>query len=218
MLYKNINKKILLFIDTETTGLSPRQGDGIIELGALKVLNKIEMEIFDTYVNPKIPISPNAQAIHGINDLFIYKHGKPLEYVMPKFFNFCISSPKKQQIKFDFYEKNLREKSKKNKSQLININENKLKINNIKNNIILIGHNFKNFDLQFLNKHLSEQNLPFLNFPIIDTLYLSKQKLNLPNHKLQTLAWYFNIDYSKAHKAIIDAKITKEIFFKLLDL
>lgn len=53
-------------IDLETTGLSPLV-DRIIEVGALKVTPS-ETTLFQTLVNPEIPIPEHTTAIHNITD------------------------------------------------------------------------------------------------------------------------------------------------------
>jgi len=81
----------------------------------------------------------------------------------------------------------------------------------------LVGHNIKNFDMKFLNRHLLQIGLPPADNALIDTLDLARQKLPvLSDHKLGTLARHFGIDYSKAHRAMEDVKINAEVFTRLL--
>src|SRR5690606_14720566 len=57
-------------LDTETTGLSHKNGDRVIEIGAVK-LDPLTGEVgdeFHRYVNPGIPIPPAVTKIHGITD------------------------------------------------------------------------------------------------------------------------------------------------------
>ena len=58
--------KGIISIDLETTGLSPLV-DRIIEVGALKITPEGSV-IFQTLVNPEIPIPPHTTAIHNITD------------------------------------------------------------------------------------------------------------------------------------------------------
>lgn len=54
--------------DLETTGLVAGQ-DRIVEIGAVKfTLDGAEVGRFETLVNPQRPMSPSAQAIHGLSD------------------------------------------------------------------------------------------------------------------------------------------------------
>lgn len=83
----------------------------------------------------------------------------------------------------------------------------------------LVGHNIREFDMKFLNRHLLQVGLAPAENPLIDTLDLARAKLpQLGNHKLGTLAGKFGIDYTKAHRAIEDVKINAEVFIRLLML
>ncbi len=61
----NLTKPIV-FIDLETTGLSIT-ADRIVEISLIKILPGGNTEIKTERVNPTIPISPQAEAIHGIS-------------------------------------------------------------------------------------------------------------------------------------------------------
>lgn len=60
-------KNPLLFFDIESTGLSI-SNDRIVEISVLKVLPNGDQELKTRRLNPTIPISPEATAIHGIKD------------------------------------------------------------------------------------------------------------------------------------------------------
>jgi len=60
-------KNPLLFFDIESTGLNVAS-DRIVELSALKVMPNGDQEIKTRRINPTIPISPEAQRIHGISN------------------------------------------------------------------------------------------------------------------------------------------------------
>ena len=60
-------KNPLLFFDIESTGLNVAT-DRIVELCAVKVMPNGDTEIKTRRLNPTIPISPEAMAIHGISD------------------------------------------------------------------------------------------------------------------------------------------------------
>jgi len=57
----------LAFIDIEATGTSPR-GDRIVELAIVKLMPNGERRTRVFRVNPRMPIPPEAIAIHGITD------------------------------------------------------------------------------------------------------------------------------------------------------
>ncbi len=82
---------------------------------------------------------------------------------------------------------------------------------------VVVCHN-KSFDIGFLNTKFKEKGLPKIKNQTLDTLDLSR--IYLPfilNHKLGTVAEYFKIDFSNAHRAIFDALATGEILLKLID-
>ncbi len=57
----------LAFIDLETTGINVAV-DRIIEISIVKVLPDGNKEVVTERINPTIPISPEATAVHGIKD------------------------------------------------------------------------------------------------------------------------------------------------------
>lgn len=60
-------KNPILFFDIESTGLNVAT-DRIVEISAVKVMPNGDQEVKTRRINPTIPISPEAQAIHGISD------------------------------------------------------------------------------------------------------------------------------------------------------
>jgi len=60
-------KNPLLFFDIESTGLNVAS-DRIVEISVLKVHPNGEQEIKTRRINPTIPISPEAQKVHGISN------------------------------------------------------------------------------------------------------------------------------------------------------
>jgi len=58
--------------DSETTGLLPHK-DEVVQIGAVRVLNGriIEGEVFDTLVNPGMPIPPASTEVHKVSDAMV---------------------------------------------------------------------------------------------------------------------------------------------------
>lgn len=61
-----------IILDTETTGLDPKLGHRIIEIGLLEVKNKVLTgEKFHVYINPQREVSIDAYKVHGISNEFL---------------------------------------------------------------------------------------------------------------------------------------------------
>ncbi|MGE3147055.1 MAG: DNA polymerase III subunit epsilon [Pseudorhodoplanes sp.] len=61
-----------IVFDTETTGLSPQNGDRLVEIGCLEMINRVETgRTFHSYFNPGRPMPSEAEAVHGLSDRFL---------------------------------------------------------------------------------------------------------------------------------------------------
>lgn len=61
-----------IILDTETTGLDPRQGHRIIEVAGVEVVNRrLTNRHYHQYINPDRDIDEGAQAVHGISSEFL---------------------------------------------------------------------------------------------------------------------------------------------------
>jgi DNA polymerase-3 subunit epsilon len=61
-----------IVLDTETTGLDPKRGDRLIEIGCIELLNRIPTgREFHVFVNPERDVPAEAQAVHGISTAFL---------------------------------------------------------------------------------------------------------------------------------------------------
>jgi DNA polymerase-3 subunit epsilon len=61
-----------IVFDTETTGLSPLNGDRMVEIGCVELVNRVETgRTFHAYFNPRRPMPSEAQMVHGLSDAFL---------------------------------------------------------------------------------------------------------------------------------------------------
>jgi DNA polymerase-3 subunit epsilon len=67
---KNFMRQIVL--DTETTGLNPRTGDRVIEVGCVELVNRmLTGNNFHRYINPERDSEEGALAVHGLTTEFL---------------------------------------------------------------------------------------------------------------------------------------------------
>lgn len=157
-------------IDIETTGIGEKHR--IVELAGVKFQNDKVVDVFDTYVDPGMPIPAYATAIHGIRDADVAE-APTIREIMPYFCKFIGDSN-------------------------------------------IVGHNVR-FDLDFLLRNGLSINLQ--DRYIFDTLALArKYVVQAPNHKLETMIHWFNINTDKRHRAKDDSIATGELFMKLYDI
>ena len=66
-----------IVLDTETTGLSVREGHRIVEIGCIEIENQIPTQNnFHCYLNPERKVSEKALEIHGYTDEFLANQKK----------------------------------------------------------------------------------------------------------------------------------------------
>ncbi len=61
-----------IVFDTETTGFYPEEGDKLVEIGAVELLNHIPTGVqYHQYINPEREVPEDAFKIHGLNYEFL---------------------------------------------------------------------------------------------------------------------------------------------------
>jgi len=82
-----------IVLDTETTGISPRDGHRIIEIGALELMHHLPTgNSLHIYINPERDIDEGAVAVHGLTSAFLTD--KPLfAEIVDEFLSFIGDSP-----------------------------------------------------------------------------------------------------------------------------
>jgi DNA polymerase-3 subunit epsilon len=77
-----------IVLDTETTGIDPKQGHRIIEIGCVELVNRrLTGNNFHVYINPQRSIEEEAIDVHGITNEFL--RDKPLYHqIAQEFFDY----------------------------------------------------------------------------------------------------------------------------------
>jgi len=66
-----------IVFDTETTGLDPKTGDRMVEIGCIELINRVPSgATYHCYFNPERDMPPAAEAVHGLSVAFL--SDKPL--------------------------------------------------------------------------------------------------------------------------------------------
>ena len=77
-----------IILDTETTGISVKDGHRIVEIGCLELENLIPTKKkFHCYLNPERKVSEKALEVHGYTDKFLSDKKKFIE-IVDDFLNF----------------------------------------------------------------------------------------------------------------------------------
>ncbi len=77
-----------IVLDTETTGISVKDGHRIVEIGCIELENLIPTKnIFHCYLNPERKVSEQAFQVHGYSDEFLSKQIK-FSDICQKFLDF----------------------------------------------------------------------------------------------------------------------------------
>ena len=77
-----------IVLDTETTGISAKEGHRIVEIGCIELENLIPTKKkFHSYLNPERKVSEKALEVHGYTDDFL-SNQKKFKEVVDDFLNF----------------------------------------------------------------------------------------------------------------------------------
>jgi len=74
---ENKKDERLIILDTETTGINPREGHRIVEIGCVEMINRqLTGRSYHVYINPLIEMEQEVINIHGLTNAFL--SDKPL--------------------------------------------------------------------------------------------------------------------------------------------
>ncbi len=66
-----------IIFDTETTGFDPQNGDRMVEIGCIEMIDRVATDnIYHCYYNPQRNMPAKAQEVHGLSEKFLLE--KPL--------------------------------------------------------------------------------------------------------------------------------------------
>ena len=82
-----------IVLDTETTGLDPKLGHRIVEIGAVELVNHIPTNnIYHCYINPEREVDQGAFEVHGLSTQFLSQF-ETFENVVDEFNAFIKGDP-----------------------------------------------------------------------------------------------------------------------------
>ena len=64
-----------IVLDTETTGLSPKSGHRVVEIGCIELVNLVPTgESYHAYIDPERDMPAEAFNVHGLSEEFLHGH------------------------------------------------------------------------------------------------------------------------------------------------
>tara|TARA_B100002052_G_scaffold154455_1_gene140759 strand:- start:853 stop:1512 length:660 start_codon:yes stop_codon:yes gene_type:complete len=206
-----------VFLDTETTGLSFREGHKIVEIACIETKDLIATgKVFHKLINPERSVPDEAFKVHGFSQKFL-KDKKIFKQIADEFLNFI--KDKKiiiHNASFDlgFLDGELGsiQKEKINKKLVIDSLEiARNKFPGTSNSLDALCKRF-NIDLSRRTKHNALLDCELLREVYINLLDAKEPKFNLSNNNTQM---NINIarDYNKTVVKISDSEIDKHKSF-----
>ena len=194
-------------LDTETTGLSVREGHRIVEIGCIELDNLIPTKnTFHCYLNPERKVSEKALEVHGYTDEFLSTQEK-FSDVVKDFLNFIEN--KKLVIhnaEFDLSHLN---------NELALLGKEKLDNKNVVDTLALARDKFPGSptSLDALCKRYRVDNSKRTQHTaLIDCYLLAKVYINLLDQKEPTL----NFKNEDNEKTIIDSENINQYYKKII--
>ena len=196
-----------VILDTETTGLSVRDGHRIVEIGCIELDNLIPTQNrFHCYLNPERKVSEKALAVHGYTDEFLSTQKKFSE-IVDEFLNFIEN--KKLVIhnaEFDLSHLN---------NELKLLGRNKLNNENVIDTLILARDKFPGSPISLdalCKRYRVDNSKRTQHTALIDCDLLAKVYINLLDQKEPTL----NFKNEENIKTIINTNNTTQYYKKII--
>jgi DNA polymerase-3 subunit epsilon len=80
----------------------------------------------------------------------------------------------------------------------------------------VVAHNAP-FDMGFLQAEFRASGVPFPNVSVVDTLRIARNYFSFPSNGLTHIAQSLGLPVGIAHRAMEDARLVKEVFFRLIE-
>ena len=196
-----------VILDTETTGLSVREGHRIVEIGCIEINDLIPTQNkFHCYLNPERKVSEKALEVHGYTDKFLSTQKKFSE-VVDEFLNFIENKRLViHNAEFDLSHLN---------NELALLGKKKLSSENVIDTLALARDKFpgSSISLDALCKRYRVDNSERTQHTaLIDCDLLAKVYINLLDQKEPTL----NFKNEDNEKIIINSKDSKQYYKKVI--
>jgi DNA polymerase-3 subunit epsilon len=197
-----------VILDTETTGLSVKEGHRIVEIGCVEINDLMPTQNrFHCYLNPERKVSEKAFEVHGYTDEFLSTQKKFLE-VVDDFLNFIENKRLViHNAEFDLSHLN---------NELSLLGKKKLNSENVIDTLTLARDKFPGspISLDALCKRYKVDNSKRIQHTaLIDCDLLAKVYINLLDQKEPTL----NFKNEDNEKTIINLKNTNQYYKKVIN-
>ena len=196
-----------VILDTETTGLSVKEGHRIVEIGCVELNDLIPTQnTFHCYLNPQRKVSEKALEVHGYTDEFLSTQKKFLE-VVDEFLDFIENKRLViHNAEFDLSHLN---------NELALLGKKKLNAENVVDTLVLARDKFPGSptSLDALCKRYRVDNSKRTQHTaLIDCNLLAKVYINLLDQKEPTL----NFKNEDNEKIIINSKKVNQYYKKVI--
>ena len=210
-----------IFLDTETTGLSFRDGHKIVEIACIETKDLIATgKVFHKLINPQRSMPAEAYKVHGFSEEFL-KDKETFDQIADEFLSFIkdkkiIIHNSSFDLGFLDGELGLIQKEKINKKLVIDSLEvARNKFPGTSNSLNALCKRF-NVDLSRRTKHNALLDCELLREVYINLLDVKEPKFNLSNYLEQNINKVK--DYNKTIVKISDAELKKHKEFIKSDL
>ena len=196
-----------VILDTETTGLSVKDGHRIVEIGCIELENLIPTKNrFHCYLNPERKVSEKAIEVHGYTDEFLSTHKKFRE-IVDEFLGFIENKRLViHNAEFDLSHLN---------NELLLLGKEKLNSENVVDTLVLARDKFPGSPISLdalCKRYKIDNSIRTQHTALIDCDLLAKVYINLLDQKEPAL----NFTNKDNEKIIINSNDTSQYYKKVV--